>query len=209
MPMERLLASFASGGSAETWAEFVRRFHPVISLTVLRTSRQYGEVSSVIVEDLVQDVYLKFCQDARSSLGGFELRHPDAIFGYVKISAANVVRDHYKSELASRRNRSLLVPLDMVDEPAVEGQAARNVTLREIDDVLGRRLEGATAVRDRTVFWLHYRTGLTARAIAELPSVALSVKGVESLLLRLTHMVREEFAPGGRDPLSKFVSGSR
>jgi RNA polymerase sigma-70 factor, ECF subfamily len=40
------------------------------------------------------------------------------------------------------------------------------------------------------IFWLYYRDGLTARAIAQLPGIRLSVKGVESTIHRLTRRVR-------------------
>ena len=50
---------------------------------------------------------------------------------------------------------------------------------------------GNTADRDRTIFWLYYRQGLTTKAIATLPAIGLTIKGVESTLGRLTKMVRK------------------
>jgi len=44
------------------------------------------------------------------------------------------------------------------------------------------------------VFWLYYRAGFTASAIASLPTVGLTTKGVESLIFRLTRIVRENLA---------------
>jgi hypothetical protein len=68
--------------------------------------------------------------------------------------------------------------------------------------------------RDRKLFWLYYRVGLTADAIAGLPSIGLSTKGVESSLLRLTRLLRDEI---GRDRpkagnmlgLNEFIPQSR
>jgi len=51
-----------------------------------------------------------------------------------------------------------------------------------------------TLQRDRTIFWLYYRQGLTAKEIGALPSIGLSLKGVESTLHRLTQLVREHLA---------------
>jgi hypothetical protein len=39
---------------------------------------------------------------------------------------------------------------------------------------------------------MYYEQGYTAKEISFLPSVGLTVKGVESTLLRLTRFIREE-----------------
>ena len=72
----------------------------------------------------------------------------------------------------------------------------RGILLREIDAALGRLAAGPHLERDRKLFWLYYRVGLTADAIAGLQSIGLSTKGVESSLLRLTRLLRDEI---GRD----------
>ena len=59
------------------------------------------------------------------------------------------------------------------------------VLVREIDKQLG------CPPRDRNVFWLYYREGLTAAEIAAIPAVGLSVKGVESLIHRMGAELRE------------------
>ena len=79
----------------------------------------------------------------------------------------------------------------------------RSILLREINAALGRLAVGQNLERDRRVFWLYYRVGLTANAIASLPAIGLSTKGVESTILRLTRLLRQELAadrplPGAR-----------
>jgi DNA-directed RNA polymerase specialized sigma24 family protein len=49
--------------------------------------------------------------------------------------------------------------------------------------------------RDRTIFWLHYRQGLTATQIAAIPTLNLTVKGVESTLWRLKELVKHRMSP--------------
>jgi DNA-directed RNA polymerase specialized sigma24 family protein len=66
--------------------------------------------------------------------------------------------------------------------------------LQQIDAHLGRLAVGQNLERDRRVFWLYYRVGLTANAIASLPAIGLSTKGVESTILRLTRLLRQELA---------------
>ena len=45
--------------------------------------------------------------------------------------------------------------------------------------------------RDRDIFWLYYIEQFSAREIAALPNIELSAKGVESLIFRLTKILRD------------------
>jgi hypothetical protein len=66
--------------------------------------------------------------------------------------------------------------------------------LQEIDQCLQSCAEVPGKRRDRLIFWLHYRQGLSANAISSLPAVGLTVKGVESVIYRLTGLVRGQIA---------------
>jgi RNA polymerase sigma-70 factor (ECF subfamily) len=65
------------------------------------------------------------------------------------------------------------------------------ILLRQIDGCLARCAFGPDQARDRLIFWLHYQQGMSAKAIASLPTVRLTSKGVESAIFRLTQVVRE------------------
>jgi hypothetical protein len=85
--------------------------------------------------------------------------------------------------------------LDSYVESTVAGREGlpsieREILLRQIDENLGPASEPATRERDRQIFWLHYRHGMTARAIAAIPGIGLAQKGVESVLKRLTDHIR-------------------
>jgi len=62
-------------------------------------------------------------------------------------------------------------------------------------DTIQTRLESLSASdtcqRDQAIFWLYYEQGYTAKEIALLPNMKLSVKGVESTLLRLVKFVKD------------------
>jgi RNA polymerase sigma-70 factor (ECF subfamily) len=55
-------------------------------------------------------------------------------------------------------------------------------------------MTGPDQERNTRIFWLHYRVGLSARNIADLPGIGLTTKGVESILLRITKELRERMA---------------
>ena len=67
--------------------------------------------------------------------------------------------------------------------------------LRDIDDLLKKP---PTSERDRQIFWLYYRQGMSAKEIAALASLNLSIKGVESVIVRLNQMIRSAFENGER-----------
>lgn len=64
------------------------------------------------------------------------------------------------------------------------------ILLGEIDRCLVLGIDPTELTRSRSIFWLYYRCGLSARAIAALPNIGLTTKGVESTILRLNRLVR-------------------
>jgi RNA polymerase sigma-70 factor, ECF subfamily len=64
--------------------------------------------------------------------------------------------------------------------------------LSEIDEHLKRCLTGPEQERDRTIFWLYFRQGMSTKEIASLPTIGLSAKGVGSVIERLKHSIREQ-----------------
>jgi len=196
-----LIRICAHSNDGDAWTEFVSRFHRAISLSVIRTTRQWGELRSQEVDDLVQDTYVKLCADGCRSLLKFSAEHSEAVLGYIKTIAVNVAHDHFKS-LHSQKRGAGRVPDSLEgleprsDSPNLGSQnaAERQVLLQQIDHCLATCSSGPDQERDRLVFWLYYQQGMSAKAIAALPTVELTAKGVESAILRLTRQVRQQLA---------------
>jgi len=149
----------------------------------------------------VQDTYLKLCADKCFRLYQFSLLHPDAVDAYVRTIAVNVANDFFKADRSMKRGGGEIVQiLDFVEPKAqhssIGGMDAiqRDLLLQEIDVCLRNCAEGAAKTRDQLIFWLHYRQGMSANSIASLPYLGLGVKGVESVLHRLTRLVRGKMA---------------
>lgn len=198
-----LVKGCAGSNNPAIWQEFIRRFQPVIAAAVLRTASRFCKPTRQTLDDLVQETFLKLCDDDCRLLRTFESRHPDAIFGFLKVVAGNVANDHFKSALAEKRGAGVTeaVPDTAALFPVVPAASASNsmerrILLRQIDDALSVVAAGEDLDRNRLIFWLYYRDGLSASAIASLPSIALTTKGVESILLRLTRMIRSHMTKG-------------
>ena len=184
-----LIASCLGDGAEVAWGQFVSRFQPLIASVILRTFRRYGHVDLGLVDDLVQETFLRLCKNEGRALRQFQQRHETAFFGFLKVVAASVVTDHFRSLHAQKRLADRQ-PMEegVIDTVASTPPNSEQVALmREIHEFLDRSVASR---RDKIIFWLYYRQGFTARDIATLPEVGLTEKGVESSIYRLTKAVR-------------------
>ena len=207
----------AESNDSAAWEEFDRRFRRPITLSILRVAWLAGPAPLQLVDDLVQETYLKLWADKCRLLLDFATQHPDSIVGYIKIIAVNLARDHFKSASSQKRGAGQAAESLTEIEPSAEpgsfgGQVAmeRQILLKQIDQILGMCTAGPEQERDCLIFWLHHQQGLSADAISALPGVDLSPKGVESVLYRLIRLVREQIV-GARSqgPASTNEKGFR
>jgi RNA polymerase sigma-70 factor, ECF subfamily len=199
LSIEELVRQCSASRSADAWEEFIRRFHRLIATVILRTAARLGDSSRQTVDDLIQETYLKLCADDFRVLRNFQQQRPDAFIGYVKVVAANVVRDHFKSSYSLKRGAGHVeqlavdfIPLALEGSDGSQQAIERAVLIDEISRLLEFCAPGPEQERNTQIFWLHYRVGLSARAIADLPGVMLSTKGVESIILRITRELRAQ-----------------
>lgn len=181
---------------AEAWEEFVRRFQPLIAGVVARTAARWMPVTAALVDDLVQETYLKLCIEGFRRLATFESRHEDAIYGYLKAIAYTVTLDHFKMHFRTKRGARLRVNADFdnfLRVAARKSSLEEDILLKEIESVAQQAAEGK---RDELIFELYYRQGFSTRSIAEIPSIGLSQKGVESCLHRLTARLKKRVVGG-------------
>jgi RNA polymerase sigma-70 factor (ECF subfamily) len=204
------------------WTEFIRRSQPVISGVVIKTMRRWIRPTPSLVDDLVQETYLKLFANKARALRRFVCHHQNALYGFLKVVASNTVQDHFRCSYSKKRGSGH--EAESIDPAGMEHADARTfeerrigrtawavsanglpyglehrILFREIDVYLKTRASEPCFVRDYTIFWLYYREGLTAKAISRVPLIGLTVKGVESTLLRLTRLVRKrlEQRPNG------------
>ena len=195
-PICDLLTACVAGGDQPAWGEFIRRFHPVIAGTVAKTARNWVNPTPTLIEELTQETYLRLCAHDYRILRDFHPEHEDSIYGFLKAVAFSVTHDHFRLLYAEKRGAGRQdAPLD---DRLVTAQGMSDVDKRilmdEIAAALGELSSPDTRQRDRAIFLLHYRDGLTSRAIAEIPAFGLGQKGVEAILQRLIGKLRKHFA---------------
>ena len=217
LPSRALILACLDTGDAFAWQEFVRRFQKLIATVAFRTSLRWGESSPQLIDELVQETYLKLCADDCHLLRSFQALRDDAIFGFIKVLTANLVHDHFRASRREKRGGSAMtesIDCELPGKRAAEatqpsGDVERKILMGQIEACLDAATTGPNAARDRRIFWLYYRVGLTASAIAGLPNVGLSTKGVESTILRLTQMVRRRLVTSRLENASRSGKGIR
>jgi RNA polymerase sigma factor (sigma-70 family) len=198
VPADELIRRCSSSGDYEAWEEFVRRFHRPIAASVMRAVARFGDFSPALVDDLIQDTYLKLCSDNFRVLRDFELRYSESFMCLLQVIATNVVRDHFKACRSGKRGFNRVDQFEEEFDPAAHETAGgssraieRSLLIQQVENCLNDCAAGEESQRDRKIFWLYYRVGLSAAAIAGLPEIGLSTKGVESSIHRLTKELRE------------------
>lgn len=191
-----LVHECAENSCPEVWEEFIRRFQRLIACVALRACREWSETSREVVEDMVQNTLMKLCADNCALLRRFQPQHPGSFKGYLKRVTANVVYDHFRAEHAGKRDVGSTTELNEAihqfrQDVGPMNPADLEIFCNEIDDLLRQRGTGPVAERERAIFWLYYRQGLTAKEIASIPCIGLTVKGVESVIHRLTLYIKE------------------
>jgi RNA polymerase sigma factor (sigma-70 family) len=211
-PVNELARACAHSADTREWAEFLGQCAPVAALVAARVARMWqGSATASTVDDIVQEVFLKLCEQERRILREFRPRGENSFLALLRVVAASVANDYFRRHYSEKRGGKVLTMVLEDDYSTVVPLASdkdtdiqRAVLFSELDHKL-RDAPGQTAIRDRTIFWLYYLQGLTAEEIAALPGSELSAKGVESALRRITSWLRKQLEP--RNPDSPIPAG--
>ncbi len=171
----------------------------MIASTVMRCARRFRANTPELIDHLVQASLLKICAHRCRILSEFEPRSPNAISGFVKSVAFSVTLDYFRIGMTENRASGLSDPYAkgaVVNRHGVP-ETERETLLRQIDEHLATAADPATGARDRRIFWLPYRHGMTAHTIA-----AILASG-------LTQTVVEECDPTSNEPRPGAAGGAR
>ena len=200
-----LLKRCAHEPQADVWEEFIARTRRMVSAVVFRVAGRWGESRPEVLEELVQECYLHLYAKDRRVLREFKPREEESVFAFLKVVAANITNDQMRAQCAAKRGagieRILLILTTEValSHPKKQTLASRLV-LREIETWLSKRVSGPDSEKFKTIFWLYYRQGMSANSIAQIKAFGLSTKGVESVIYRLTRMLRDDLGDKQANP---------
>ena len=194
IPIRELLQLCLSTDGQEQWRELVCRTQPLIAGVIINTVRRWKQPAPSLVDDLIQDTYVKLFANERKALRSIKNEYENTIFGYLKVVASNVVRDHFRQPV----NKAEEIELSDAALPPGPNDGERQEFLhkkKQIQRILETLSSSETYRRDVAIFWFFYEQGYTAKEICLLPAIGLTVKGVEAVLFRLTRYVRGKLEP--------------
>lgn len=207
-----LAKACARSADAAEWDEFVRLCRPLATLVAFRISRQWvNSTSSTAVDDIVQEIFVKLCEQKRRILREFEPRGEDSFLGLLRIVSASVANDYFRRlRSAKRGGKVVTTPLveDGTQMPVASGRQSAEMQRSVLFAQLDQKLRSAPEIigeRDRSFFWLYYLQGLTAEEIARMFPAGLTAKGVESALRRVSKWLCGEVER--RNPEDRAESG--
>jgi RNA polymerase sigma-70 factor (ECF subfamily) len=200
IPVNELAQICAYSADAAEWAELLRRTAPLVALVAGRVARLWMSAAPpAMVDDIVQEVFVKLCEQERRILREFEPRGEDSFLGLLRVMATSVANDHFRRAHSTKRGgRVVTSTLNSESLPPVAGSDSSVIQKSVLYGQIDERMRSAPEIvseRDRNLFWLYYLHGLTAEEIAELPGIGLTCKGVESALRRVTRWLRGELGP--------------
>ncbi|TAN22641.1 MAG: sigma-70 family RNA polymerase sigma factor [Acidobacteria bacterium] len=191
--LEELLSRCAGAPQEDDWAALAQRTRKELAAVCGRVARRWGNRDLSVAEDMVQEVYARLV--ATPALSRFEARGEGSGLRYLKAIAAAVTHDHFRGIAAQKRGGGVEeLPLYDWAEPAASGNggAEQQLLLSEVESALQRLSRVGGVDRNLLIFQLHYRLGMTAQAIASIPALELSAKGVESALGRMIRLIQGE-----------------
>jgi RNA polymerase sigma-70 factor (ECF subfamily) len=206
--VNELAKACAHSADAAEWAELLCRTTPLASLVAVRVARLWMTTPTpALVADIVQEIYLKFCEQDRRILREFEPRGEDSFLGLMRIVSASVANDYFRRLHSAKRGGKVVTSTLALETTSAHANGAsepavleKTVLMAQLDRKM-REAGGIISTRDRTLFWLYFEQGFTAEEIAALPPVSLTAKGVESALRRVSLWLRAEVE--GRIPDEK------
>jgi len=177
------------------WTEFLRRFERPISMVVVRTLRRRLRPTPTMVEDLVQNTYLKLLDDNCKALRTFKAQHENSIYGYLQVMASNITQDYLRKLDAKKRDTRIEqdieeLPPDLISDSSATREAEHRTEIRQVEE----RLKKITTGTEQEIFWLYNRWGLTAKEISQI--FQMNIKSVDNMLARILRLLREDFGKG-------------
>ncbi len=175
--------------SAAAWDTLLQHHGKLFAAITVRVARRFGPCSRAEHDDALQEACLRLSQHARTGkvpAGADSLVEP-----YLKAVIANAVHDYFRARKALCRNDDILVPLDEIVPPSSANTADRRLLIQELEDLTEPRS------RERLLFQLYFREGWTAQEIAGMPTLQLSVKGVETAIGRIVAGLRDRIKRSG------------
>src|SRR5580700_10925634 len=107
----------------EAWEEFIERVQPAFASIAWHIAQERGPAQASDIDDLLQEVFLKLAARGNDLLSRLPQDTDQAAKAYLKVFAANIIRDSLRAKHAGKRGRERTASLDaeVLERLAVAG----------------------------------------------------------------------------------------
>lgn len=200
-------------GNDEYWAEFVRRYNPLLVRSIVTAWRRCGQGNwppPELAEDLLNNVYVAIFRHNYRLLQNFRGKTEEEANAYLAETAHNQVYSFLRAKGALRRLADE-VPLEELINPeskdsfsdSAKGSGGRipqslvnrppKMTERELVEILERCFDGPNGKRDILIFLLHVRDGYTTAEISSMDFCNLKPTSINNLIGEMKTRLRNYF----------------
>jgi RNA polymerase sigma factor (sigma-70 family) len=179
---------------AALWEKFQTRFQKLIFGYVLRglNYRTASQDGSELVNDLVQDVYMRLVQNDGRMLRAFKGDTDFSVMAFLSRVSMSAVTDYHRYQTANKRQAAEVISIDdarrasgALKGEAVELDFASILGWIDIERLVDSDMDRKHATRNVLIFKLYYVNGFTPAEIAQFPGFQLTASGIEIVLQRL------------------------
>ncbi len=193
---ELVLLCARDTGNERIWAEFLRRFAPVIRFFVWRTLRNLRHGSQIPREslilgideenDLFQNTMLRLVNRDCAVMKRFRGAREEEFVAYLAVISESVERNHSDAlDFAESQSLKSKRREESDSERCTLANEVWRISLRTI-----RSSSRSSGSRDRQIFEAYFSKGFSVHEIARLKEIGLSKTAVENVLNRLTGRAR-------------------
>ncbi len=180
------------------WLEFYRRFTRDMTAVVATIAAAHNERSSPLYDEIVQEIYVRIFDDECRYLRLFRAETEKEALAQIRDLAAKTARNFFRDAHRKKRSAGVAISaeeLDFLDNSLMRRSESKDIEQQILVQDLLKRLKctlrsSRFASRDELIFRLRFQQGLTAKEIAAIPDVGLTVRGVEGSIRRLVSRLR-------------------
>ena len=185
----------------EYWAEFVRRFNPLLVRSITVAWRRHGQSvwpAPDLAADLLQDVYAAIVNRDFHLLRNFRGNTDAEAEAYLAHAAINQTISFLRNRHALRRHAPEISLHDWLEEKGEQAAARppRPAALSESEllGVLKKCFDGPNSRRDILIFLLYARDGYSVTEIAQLNVAELKETSIANLLGQMKTRLKKYLA---------------
>jgi RNA polymerase sigma factor (sigma-70 family) len=188
----------------EYWAEFVRRYNPVLARAVYHAYQRFAHaepLSQTAIADTLQEIYLRLLKDDCQTLRRFAGQTEAEAQSFLAQTAIHIVADQLRRARALKRPQKVIRLDDLLQDSdeqqrgrARPGHTPSVIAEYELTELLHRTFTSEHGRRDILLFLLHFVEGVSARELAESGICDLKPSSISTVLHRMREELRKILA---------------